>query len=111
MYRRHDLLIWPSTYEGFGLVLLEAMSQRLPVVATPVGCARSIVRDGQTGISVPIRDADAIAGATLRLLSDDRLRASIGDAARAAVAGMTWRATALQTLDLYRRGREERRAA
>ena len=51
MYRRHDLLIWPSTYEGFGLVLLEAMSQRLPVVATPVGCARSIVRDGQTGIS------------------------------------------------------------
>lgn len=111
MYRRHDLLIWPSTYEGFGLVLLEAMSQRLPVVATPVGCARSIVRDGQTGIAVPIRDPDAIAAATRRLLSDDGLRASIGDAARAAVAGMTWRATALRTLDLYRRAREERRAA
>ena len=54
MYRRHDLLIWPSTYEGFGLVILEAMSQRLPVVTTPVGCARSIVRDGQTGRLVPI---------------------------------------------------------
>jgi len=111
MYRSHDLLIWPSTYEGFGLVLLEAMSQRLPVIATPVGCARSIVRDGQTGISVPPRDPDAIAVAVRRLMADEALRTRIGDAGRQAVAGMTWRATALRTLDLYRRAREERRAA
>ena len=63
MYRRHDLLICPSTYEGFGLVILEAMSQRLPVVTTPVGCARSIVRDGQTGRLVPFRHPQAIAAA------------------------------------------------
>jgi len=111
MYRSHDLLIWPSTYEGFGLVLLEAMSQRLPVIATPVGCARSIVRDGQTGLSVPSRDPDAIAAAARRLIADEGLRARIGEAARQAVVGMTWRATALRTLELYRRAREERRAA
>ena len=110
-FRSHDVLIWPSTYEGFGLVLLEAMSQRLPVIATPVGCARSIVRDGQTGISVPPRDPDAIAVAARRLMADEALRARIGDAGRQAVAGMTWRATALRTLDLYRCAREERRAA
>ena len=39
-YRRHDLLLWTSSYEGFGLVLIEAMSQRLPVVATPVRLRR-----------------------------------------------------------------------
>jgi glycosyltransferase involved in cell wall biosynthesis len=111
LYRSHDLLIWPSTYEGFGLVLLEAMSQRLPAIATPVGCARSIVRDGQTGIRVPPRDPDAIAAAAQRLMADEGLRVRIGDAARQAVAGMTWRATALRTLDLYRRARAERRAA
>jgi len=111
MYRSHDLLIWPSTYEGFGLVLLEAMSQRLPVIATPVGCARSIVRDGQTGLSVPLRDAVAIAAAVRCLMADDDLRARIGEAGRQAVAGMTWRATALRTLELYRRARKERRAA
>ena len=56
MYRRHDLLICPSTYEGFGLVILEAMSQRLPVVTTAGWIfARSIVRDGQTGRLVPLR--------------------------------------------------------
>ena len=49
-YRRHDALLWTSSYEGFGLVLLEAMSQRLPVIATPAGCAATLVRDGQTGI-------------------------------------------------------------
>ena len=31
-YRRHDALLFPSTYEGFGLVVIEAMSQRLPVI-------------------------------------------------------------------------------
>ena len=46
-YRRHDALLFPSTYEGFGMVVIEAMSQRLPVIATPLGCARSLVRDGR----------------------------------------------------------------
>ena len=111
MYRRHDLLICPSTYEGFGLVILEAMSQRLPVVTTPVGCARSIVRDGQTGRLVPPRDPRAIADAVRQLMADAPLRAVLGGAGRSAVAGMTWRATALRTLEVYRRGRERRRAA
>ena len=42
-YRTHDVLVWPSTYEGFGMVVIEAMSQRLPVIATPVGCARTLI--------------------------------------------------------------------
>jgi len=107
MYRRHDLLLWTSTYEGFGLVLLEAMSQRLPAVTTPVGCAPSIVRDGANGVIVPVRDADAIAAAVERLMADRQLRARMGDAARAAVSGMTWRATALRTLEVYERARAE----
>jgi glycosyltransferase involved in cell wall biosynthesis len=111
MYRRHDVLICPSTYEGFGLVILEAMSQRLPVITTPVGCARSIVRDGQTGRLVPLRHPQAIAAAVNELMADAPQRAALGEAGRAAVGGMTWRATALRTLEVYRRGREARRAA
>ena len=101
-YRRHDALIFPSTYEGFGLVLIEAMSQGLPAIATPAGCASSVVRDQENGILVPYRDADALAAAITELLGDTDARRRLGTAARASVAGMTWRATAEQTLDVYR---------
>jgi len=103
LYRRHDVLVWTPTYEGFGLVLLEAMSQRMAVVATPIGCAPSLVRDGDNGLVVPVRRPEATADAVERLLDDAALRRRLGDAARAAVEGMTWRATALKTLDVYAR--------
>jgi glycosyltransferase involved in cell wall biosynthesis len=106
MYRRHDVLLWTPTYEGFGLALIEAMSQRLPAVATPVGCAPSVVRDGENGFMVPPRDPEAASRAVERLMGDPALRRRMGDAARAAVEGMTWRATALRTLEVYARARE-----
>jgi glycosyltransferase involved in cell wall biosynthesis len=102
-YREHDVLLWPSTYEGFGLVLLEAMSQGMAVVATPVGCASSIVRNGENGILIPLRDADALARAARTLLGDAALRERLGRAARASVAGMSWRRTAELTEETYRR--------
>lgn len=101
-YRRHDALIFPSTYEGFGLVVIEAMSQRLPVIATPAGCASTLVRDGETGFRAPLRDADALVAAILRLHDNPGEASRMAEAARAAVSGMTWRATAERTLDVYR---------
>lgn len=102
-YRRHDVLLWTSTFEGFGLVLLEAMSQRLPVVSTPVGYAPSLVKDGETGVVVPPRDAAAIASAVRELMDDPARRVRMGAAARAAVEGLTWERTARLTIDVYRR--------
>jgi glycosyltransferase involved in cell wall biosynthesis len=101
-YRRHDALVFPSTYEGFGLVLIEAMSQGLPPIATPAGCAASVIRDKENGLLVPYRDADAVVSAVKGLLADADGRRRLGAAARAAVEGMTWRATAERTLDVYR---------
>jgi len=103
LYRTHDVLLWLPTYEGFGLVLLEAMSQELPAVVTPVGCAASLVRDGRNALLVPPRDPDAAAAAVERLMDDRGLRGAIGDAARRTVSGMTWSATARMTLDVYAR--------
>lgn len=101
-YRRHDALLWTSSYEGFGLVLLEAMSQRLPVIATPAGCAATLVRDGQTGYRIPPRDAGALAAAIVRLKAHPIEARRFADNACAAVAGMTWHSTAEQTLAVYR---------
>ena len=100
-YREHDLLVFPSTYEGFGLVVLEGMSQGLPVVATPVGCASALVEDGLTGALVKPRDPEAIAAAVERLMSDPAERRRLGAAAAARVRDMSWRRTAERTLDTY----------
>jgi glycosyltransferase involved in cell wall biosynthesis len=109
-YRSHDVLAWPSTYEGFGMVVVEAMSQALPVVGTPVGCGRMLIDDERTGLLVPPRDAAALAAALTRMLGDHELRMRCASAALARVRGMTWRETALGTLAVYERAIQERSA-
>ena len=103
-YREHDLLVMPSTYEGFGMVTVEAMSQRLPVVATAVGGAPALLAEGR-GILVPARQPEAIAAAARRLLDDAPLRRRLGEAGHAHVRGMSWTATAERTLAVYQAAR------
>jgi alpha-maltose-1-phosphate synthase len=58
---QNDVMVFPSLFEGFGLVLLEAMSVGVPVVTTPHGGAPDCISDGRDGFIVPIRDVEAIA--------------------------------------------------
>ena len=56
---------------------------------------------------VPLRDPDATVRAIEALMDDPARRRRMGEAARASVAGMSWRATALRTLDVYERARRK----
>jgi starch synthase len=58
--QRHDVLVLPSLFEGFGLVILEAMAQGLVVIATPHTAAPDLIDDGVDGFIVPIRSSEAI---------------------------------------------------
>ena len=81
--RRHDVMVFPSLFEGFGLVILEAMSCGVPVITTPNGAAPDIIHDGKDGFIVPIRDPEAIANRLEILLRDrDRLAAMARAGAR-----------------------------
>jgi glycosyltransferase involved in cell wall biosynthesis len=71
--RRHDVLVLPSLFEGFGLVLVEALSQGLPIIATSHTGAPDIIEDGREGFIVPIRSSEAIAE-KLECLQQDRGR-------------------------------------
>ncbi len=69
----HDLLVFPSLFEGFGLVVLEAMAQGTPVITTGHTCGPDIIEDGTDGFIVPIRSAEAIAE-KIDILAGDRER-------------------------------------
>jgi glycosyltransferase involved in cell wall biosynthesis len=75
-----DLYVQPSLHEGMSNTILEAMAAGLPVVATAVGGTPEVVDDGVTGLLVPPRDPDALAGVIVRLLRDLDLRRKMGRA-------------------------------
>jgi rhamnosyl/mannosyltransferase len=104
-YRSADLFVLPSveSSEAFGIVQLEAMAHGLPVINTdlPTGVPW-VSRDRKTGLTVPPRDADALASAIQELLVDDELRESLGRNARQRVETKFTEARMLsQTLDVY----------
>jgi glycosyltransferase involved in cell wall biosynthesis len=100
-YAAAELLVLPSIptprfREPWGLVCNEALHQATPVLATTaVGAvAGGLVRDEESGLVVPTDDPRALADAIRRLLCDPALRARLGSAGRAALAGHTYTAMA-----------------
>jgi glycosyltransferase involved in cell wall biosynthesis len=73
-----DIFLMPSLWEGFGLVLLEAMAQTVSVIATRVSAIPEIVINDETGLLVPARDVEALAAALENLLADKPLRQYMG---------------------------------
>lgn len=98
-----DLLVHASiTGEPFGQVVIEGMNAGKPVVATNGGGVPEIVRDGVTGLLVPMGDAEAMAEAILRLLADPELALAMGRAGRARLLReFTIERTANQVQALY----------
>jgi D-inositol-3-phosphate glycosyltransferase len=100
-YSAADATVMPSSYESFGLVAIESMACGTPVVATRVGGLTSIVRDGETGLLVPWRDADLFAERLRRVLEDEPLRQYLAGQARESVLGYGWERVADEHLALY----------
>jgi len=100
---RADVFVHTSRWEGFGIVLLEAMLVGLPIVATSVSAVPEVVADGKTGALVDAGDVAGVARELSRLLGDEELRRQLGEAGRErarsefSVTRMTE-----QTLDVYR---------
>jgi glycosyltransferase involved in cell wall biosynthesis len=81
-----DVLAVTSRAEPFGLVTVEALARRVPVVATRSGGSREIIRDGREGLLVPPGDPRALAFAVSRLLTEHALRARCEEAGPRRVA-------------------------
>lgn len=92
--REHDVVVFPSLFEGFGLVITEAMSQGTPVITTPHTAGPDLIEDGVDGFLVSVRDSEAIAEKLEFLVRNRAAARAMQEAARRKAAARPW--------DLYR---------
>lgn len=100
LYRGAEVFALPSRHEGFGLPVLEAMAQEVPVLCSDLPVLREIAGDAAT--YAPTGDIDAWADALTRLLDDDAGRDALATAGRAHALTFTWERSAAKHLAVYR---------
>lgn len=97
-----DLFILPSNKEGIGSILLDAMEQGLPIVASRVGGVPEIVRDDDDGLLIEAGRTDQLREAILRLHGNAVLCRKMGDSGRRLARGFTAEIMCEKYLALYR---------
>jgi glycosyltransferase involved in cell wall biosynthesis len=98
-YANASVFVLPSAYEGFGIVLLEAMASGLPIVSVKTGVAETVIRHGWNGYLV---DYETMADAIIKLLTDKPLCQKMGVRGRAIVKQRyTWGKIAHDMIKVY----------
>jgi glycosyltransferase involved in cell wall biosynthesis len=95
------IFFFPTRYEGFGIVVIEAMRAGLAVVTTPTGAGVDVVRDGENGVVIPVGSAAAAAAAVLRLVDDPALRIRLAARGVADTEDRTWARAAREVTAVY----------
>jgi UDP-glucose:(heptosyl)LPS alpha-1,3-glucosyltransferase len=101
-YAASDIFVFPTLYEPFGLVILEAMASGLPVITSRIAGAAELINDGDDCLLLDDpTDVSALAEKINLLLSDPDLRDSMGRLARRTAEGFSWDRIAERTLQVY----------
>lgn len=101
--RSAEIFVFPSLAEGSSLALLEAMAAGRPIVATSVGAAPDLLRDGREALLVPPDDPAALVAAIARLRREPELRERLGVAAREVAERFRWRRLRATEADRFER--------
>jgi len=108
LYSNARVFVCPSIYEPFGIINLEAMACKTPVVASRVGGILETIVDGETGLLVPPADPRALAEGINTLLRNPAMAATFGDNGRRRVEQhFSWSFIARKTEEMYRELSEE----
>jgi alpha-1,3-rhamnosyl/mannosyltransferase len=100
LYRGADAFLFPSTYEGFGLPVLEAMASGTPVIASRASSIPEVA--GDAALLVDPYDVPQWTHALKQVLQDERLHERLAARGLRRAEQFTWEATARQTLAVYR---------
>lgn len=101
LYEHCAALLFPSSYEGFGLPVLEAMRAAAPVITSNVSSLPEVA--GDAALLISPQDANALANAMRRVLDDERLRVKLSEAGERRAQQFTWAHTAELTRAVYER--------
>ena len=102
LYQAADVAVFPSLYEPFGIVALEAMAAHCPVIVSDVGGLGEVVEDGETGLKVPPGRTDLLAQAILNsLLHPEKAQAMAAYAFNVVIQEYSWNQIARATVELY----------
>ena len=102
IYSSHDILVVPSLYEPFGLVVAEGMSSGMAVIASNVGGIPEFLQHNETGILCPPSNVEALTQGLLRLIYDPALRSRLGTNARKyALDHLDWEKCAMNSLAVF----------
>jgi glycosyltransferase involved in cell wall biosynthesis len=102
-YAASDVIVIPSIYEAFGMVLLEAWASGTPVVATRVGGPAELIRDGVDGLLVDAGDTSKMAERIVELLTEPPLVERIVEEATRRLDAFAWPAIAMRLASVYDR--------
>jgi len=103
-YKTADIFCAPATsWESFGIVLLEAMAVGKPVIASNIDGYASVVTHGVDGLLVPPKDEEKLAQALISLIRDESLRQQMGTKGRLKAQNYSWEHVARRVLDYYTR--------
>ena len=104
LMKKAHVLVLPSIMEGFGLVLIEAMACKTPVIATDLGGPKEVVVDNETGFLVEPFNPKALAEKIGSIINDEKFRTRMGEAGRRRVEELyTWDKTADNMIQLYKK--------
>jgi glycosyltransferase involved in cell wall biosynthesis len=101
-FKNAFVFAFPSLYEAFGIVLIEAMAAGIPVIATESSAIPCVVSHGSTGLLFPAGDFHSLADALRQVLRDEKLRSTLArDGQAYARKYFSWEKTIDQTRALY----------
>lgn len=104
LYKVADCAVFPSLYEPFGIVALEAMAARVPVVVSEVGGLKEVVKHGETGITVYPNNPDSLAWGILHTLEHPEwAKMRVDNAYRMVRDEYSWDRIARRTIEIYKR--------
>jgi glycosyltransferase involved in cell wall biosynthesis len=100
-YRSADALAFPSTKEGWGLAVLEAMAADLPVVSSDIAVLREYLTPDESAVMTQVADPGSLAEGMRRVVTEEALRETLVRGGRRVVPAFSWQRAAEEHARLY----------